>query len=503
MKNIKLLALTILCYLLGCYSCSGNKGDRPPGELGDLPNIIFLLTDDLGYGDLQCYNTDSKIPTPNLDQLAAGGMRFTDAHTPSSVCSPTRYAVLTGRYAWRTERLKTGVLSDEDPPIIEEERLTVADMLKEQGYRTAAFGKWHLGNSWHLKDPSGPNSIDNIDWSMPMVSGALQQGFEYAFQLALPGWTFVENDSILEAPTESFDLTHLGVRDMGPHNIKGFGYPGYKHEHMLPAWTDKTVKYIRESAGKDEPFFIYWAPICPHLPLSPNKEFLGSSGAGLYGDFVVELDASVGAIINTLKETGQLKNTLIIFTSDNGPERWAYERTQETGHFSMGDWRGLKRDVWEGGHRVPFIAHWPERVNAGSVSNELVSLVDFMATAAAITGYELPAEAAEDSYDVLPALTGKDLKAPIRESAIYHASNGVLALRQGDWIYIDGPSGGVSPEPAWFREERGVIEHDENAELYKITEDPTQTTNLYSEFPDKAEALKALLAQYRMEGRSR
>lgn len=492
-----------LCFATGLSSCSGNRKGQAESRERELPNIIFLFTDDLGYGDLQCYNPDSRIPTPNLNKLAENGMLFTDAHAPSSVCSPTRYALLTGRYAWRTDELKTGVLNGLSPPIIEEERLTVAELLQEKGYRTSAFGKWHLGSTYHLKDTSLPVSRENVDWSKPIISRAAQQGFDYAYQINIPGYTFNENDSILAEPTEHFVLTQYGKKDYGIHD-EGMCAPGYKHEHMLPAWTDKTIEFIRETAATKQAFFIYWAPICPHLPLAPNKEFIGKSGAGIYGDFVYELDASVGAIMDALEEAGQAENTLVLFSSDNGPEKWAYDRIQEYDHYSMGNLRGVKRDALEGGHRVPFIAHWPARIPAGSTSDELVSLVDFMATAASITGYELQEEMAEDSYNILPALLGEDLSEPIREATVYHASNGVLALRKGEWVYIDAPSGDVSREPQWFSESLGgVSAHDEEAELYHLSDDPTQNTNLYREYPEKAKELKTLLEKYKMEGRSR
>ncbi len=467
----------------------------------DRPNIIYFLADDLGYGDLGCYSEASKIPTPNLDRLASEGMRFTDAHTPSGVCSPTRYAVLTGRYCWRTP-LKTGVLQGHSPPLIDLDRLTVGDLLQKHGYHTAHIGKWHLGHTWHLLDPSGNVVVENIDWSKPKKIGALQQGFDYSYGLAKPGWTFSENDRALVKPTEAFDMGEGSAYLMGGNNNRGYRAPGYDHKHMLPRFTEQGVDFIRRAAKGDKPFFLYWAPIAPHKPVVPNDEFIGKSGAGVYGDFVVELDHRIGQMLVALDEAGVADNTLVIFTADNGPEQIAYDRIQETGHYSMADWRGVKRDLWEGGNRVPFIVRWPDRVKAGSVSDETISLVDFMATAAAIVGDTLPNDAAEDSYNILPALLGEELGKPIRKATVYHGSNGVLALRQGNWVLIDANTGMVSNEPDWFREERGVFAHNEDLELFNLKKDPQQRINALKDNPKVAARMSKLLKTYVDSGRS-
>ena len=467
----------------------------------DRPNIIFFLADDLGYGDLGCYSADSKIPTPNLDRLASEGMRFTDAHTPSGVCSPTRYAVLTGRYCWRTH-LKKGVLNGASPPLIELERLTVGELLQKNGYHTAHIGKWHLGHSWNLLDPSGKVEVGNIDWTKPKKIGALQQGFDYSYGLAKPGWTFSENDKALIEPTEKFDLGPDSAYLMGGNNYRGYRAPGYEHEHMLPRFAQKGVEFIKRAAKGEKPFFMYWAPIAPHKPVVPNKEFIGKSGAGVYGDFVVELDHRIGQMLDALDEAGVADNTLIIFTADNGPENIAYDRIQETGHYSMGNWRGVKRDLWEGGNRVPFIVRWPGKVQAGSVSNETISLVDFMATAAAIVDDELPQDAAEDSYNILPAILGGESKKRIRKATVYSGSNGVLALRQGNWVLIDSKTGMVSNEPEWFRKERGVVGHEESLELFNIKKDPQQKRNTLNDNPKVVARMSKLLSRYVDSGRS-
>jgi arylsulfatase A-like enzyme len=318
-------------------------------------------------------------------------MMFTDAHTPSTVCSPTRYAVLTGRYAWREPRLIKNVLRANDKPVIETERKTVADLLKEKGYQTAAVGKWHLGLQWQLIDPDKPVSVSNIDWSKPQLSGIREQGFDYTFSLGRPAWTFTENGAALAKPVEKFDLYKIGPHLIGPNNIKGYRAPDYEHEKMLPVFTQKAVEFIKNRSGSKKPFFLYFTPMCPHKPVVPNKKYLGQSEAGLYGDFVTELDHSVGQILNALDNASASDNTLIFFTSDNGPEKTAYERINNTNHYSMDGLRGVKRDLWEGGHRIPFIVRWPGKIPASSVNHETICLVDFMATIAAITGYDLSA----------------------------------------------------------------------------------------------------------------
>jgi arylsulfatase A len=476
--------------------CCTSKEPQPP-------NIIFILADDLGYGDLKCYNPNSKILTPNIDKLALQGIKFTDAHSPSGVCSPSRYALLTGRYAWRNNRLKKGVIGDLDFPVIEEERLTVADLLREKGYRTASIGKWHLGHIWHMKYNHEPYTMENIDWSKPRLSGALQQGFDYTFGLGKPGWTFMENDKVLEEPVVPFDLSHIGIELMGHANIKGKKSPNYEHEKMLPSFTAKAVDFIKKSTNSDQPFFLLWTPMSPHKPVVPNKAFQGLSKAGLYGDFVSELDASVGQILDAIKKTGQEENTLIIVSSDNGPEETAYQRILKTGHYSMNGFRGVKRDLWEGGHRVPFIAKWPKKIQANSVSHEIICLTDFISTAAAISGYKLPDSAAEDSYNILSALLGEKLKNPIREATVHQSRDGKLAIRQEEWVYIDAKSGDSSGEPQWFKKMRGAKEHDETAELFNIKDDVMETVNRINEHPEKAEELKSLLKKYKNEGRSR
>ena len=473
--------------------------------LAETPNIVVLLADDLGYGDLHVYNPESKVPTPNLDRLAGEGTRFTNAHTPAAVCTPTRYALLTGRYPWRS-RLKSGVLRDTDPPLLEAGRLTLPEILKRQGYETGAVGKWHLGKTFELLDDSQPVSVPNVDWSKPVVDGPNEHGFTYYFGLAKPGWAFMENHRPLARPSLPYDLTHLPAYLMGGNNNKGFKSPGFEFERMLPRFTEEAVGFIDRSSAAGKPFFLYWTPITPHRPVTPSKDWVGKSAAGPYGDFVAELDWAVGEILAAIERNGAAENTLVILTSDNGPEIDAYRRVLEYDHYSMGDWRGVKRDNWEGGHRVAFLARWPGRVPADRTDDETICLTDVFSTVARIVGYDLPNDAGEDSYDILPALEGRKLSGPIREATVHQAMSGDLAIRQGDWVLIDHKTGdanrGGNGEPEWFKRERGVQPHEEELELFHLGEDPQQTRNRVGDESRRVASMKALLDRYRKEGRS-
>ena len=473
------------------------------------PNIIYILADDLGYGDLSCYNPDSMIPTPNLDALASQGMRFTDAHAPSSVCTPSRYSILCGRYCWRTA-LKQSVLWPWDASLIEPDRLTVGQMLRERGYRTACIGKWHLGWNWATKDGSpaygdlSPGEYemskrhalsDNIDFTQPVKGGPVDCGFDYYFGEDVPNfppYTWFENDRILAQPTEEKPDEMYGAP--GPMA------PGWELEAVMPELTRRTVKYIEES--DDSPFFLYFPLTAPHTPIVPTDDFKGMSGAGDYGDFVCEVDWTVGEVMKALDRRGIADNTLLIFTSDNGPENSAYKRIQEFGHYSMDGLRGLKRDTWEGGHRVLFIARWPVRTEAGAVNDEPICLIDLMATAASLVDYGLPEDAGEDSYSILPALVGEPCEPPLRGEIVHNSIQGNFAIRQGEWVFIDSPSGDANREPDWLKEERGYVPHDHPGELFNVAEDRIEKNNLYAAHPDRVKSLKALLEKYKQEGRS-
>jgi arylsulfatase A len=475
------------------------------------PNVVYILADDLGYGDLGCYNTDSKIPTPNLDRLASQGVRFTDAHAPSSVCTPTRYALLTGRYAWRT-RLQRGVLGPWGAPLIAADRLTVASFLKQHGYTTGCVGKWHLGWAWPTKDgkppASGPDRLSNVDFTKPLGDGPTARGFDYYFGVDLPNYPpycFVENDRTVGVPSVPDTGRADGFNRPGPM------LPGWKLVDALPALTTRAVKWVGDAAKGGKPFFLYFPLTSPHYPVVPAPEFKGRSGAGDYGDFVVQTDWTVGEVLRALDRAGVAENTLVIFTSDNGPEitgevnPGAYDRARQFRHFSMGDLRGAKRDAWEGGHRVPFLARWPGKIRPGSVSDETVCHVDFLRTVGAILGAELPETAGEDSVNVLPALLGERREKPLREATVHHAASGKFAIRKGDWVLIDAPTGddnGKQGEPGWFKTERGYARHDQPGELFDLRQDVSQRQNLYAGQPERVRELKGLLEKYKRDGRS-
>jgi arylsulfatase A len=482
-RNTVLLAVMSVLSVYIC-SCFPEEKKQPVRN----PNILMIYTDDLGYGDIAAYNSNSKIPTPNIDRLAQEGISFMDAHSPAAICGPSRYSLLTGRYAWREPggTVNPHALVE---CIIEKGRPTIASILKDNGYNTAQMGKWGLRHDCRaaLKDPNLPlDSItpESFDHSKPIYA-ANTRGFEYALSLVMLNrnknrWLFENGFS-------------LNGTEPDPDNFDWYS--------CLPTLTNKVMEYLDTYAGvmedtafrinRDKPFFIYFDPHVPHGPIVPNEEYLGKSDAGDYGDFVVELDDAVGSILNTLDRHGLTKNTLVIFSSDNGPESWAYERIREHDHYSMYKWRGVKRDIWEGGHRVPFIARWPEKIEQGSISEEPIGLIDMMATISALTNSTLPDNAAEDSYDISPVLLGQEYAGPVREPQIYHSYDQRFAIRDGEWVFIDAPSGMVSQEPAWFRELRDVQKHDLDVELYNLKNDPQQRINVARKYPEKVVELKA------------
>ncbi|MCX8038901.1 MAG: arylsulfatase, partial [Candidatus Sumerlaeia bacterium] len=456
------------------------------GAAPQKPNIVYILADDLGYGDVGCLNPQSKIPTPNIDRLASQGILFTDAHAPTSVCTPTRYSLLTGRYSWRSP-LKTGVLGPWGAPVIAPDRLTVGALLKQHGYATACIGKWHLGWTWPTRDglpPTvGPDRLSNVDFSRTIAEGPTTRGFDYYFGTDVPNYPpycYIENDRTVGIPSEP---------NRPEFNRPGPMLPGWQWVEIMPELTRRAVRYIEDAAKASprKPFFLYFPLTAPHYPVVPAPEFKGKSGAGDYGDFVVQVDWTVGQVMAALERAGVADNTLVIFTSDNGPEitgevkPGVYDRAQIYGHYSMDGLRGAKRDTWEGGHRVPFIARWPGKTPAGARSSEIICHVDFMRTVAAILGAPLPDNAAEDSVNILPALLGEKHDKPLREATVHHSAKGTFAIRKGDWVLIDGPSGGDNREPEWFQKERGYVPHSQPGELYDLRQDPTERRNLYAE----------------------
>jgi arylsulfatase A len=511
------LALVLSVWPLG-------KGDADAVPERRLPNIVMILADDLGYGDVRAFNPDSRIPTPHLDRIAEQGMRFTDAHSGSSVCTPTRYGILTGRYCWRT-RLKSGVLSGYSSPLIEPERPTVASFLKRNGYDTACVGKWHLGMRLPFIEEEGSASSNRavrakaaregryaeafspIDYGDRIENGPQVNGFDYNYNviasLDMPPYVYVENDRFVEAATEAVER-----RAFPEFWRAGPMAPGFKFEECLDHLTDKAVQYIAERANAGpaggRPFFLYFPLTAPHKPVTPVKDLQGKSKLGPYGDFIMQVDRTVGRIDNALHEAGVAENTLLIVTSDNGsfmfrlenvpanmrraggedhvtrPATQAYDSKH---HQSNHIWRGTKADIWDGGHRVPFIARWPGRVEAGTTCDTPICHTDFMATCADVIGAALPDDAAEDSFSLLQLLLGQE-PAQKRSPVVHHSANGTFALRDGPWKMIFGSGSGGRGQPKskpWT----------EPYQLYNMHDDPSETTNLIDN-PDCAPVVRRL-----------
>ncbi len=462
-------------------------GRAVAGVQGPRPNIVLILLDDLGIGDAGAYNPRSAIPTPNIDRLAKEGMRFTDMHSSSAVCTPSRYSILTGRYCWRS-RLKKGVLDGTGTNLIEPGRLTLPGLLKDAGYYTAGVGKWHLG----LGDG------ETADYTKPLRPGPNDHGFDYYFgipsSLDYPPYLFFENDRVVEAPTAHTD----GSKE--PRGVfwrDGQIAPSFKMEQVVPTLTDKAVSIVRDSSGRKQPFFLYFPLPSPHTPWVPLPEYRGKSGAGDYGDYVVETDAMIGRVLDEIDARGIAGNTVVMVASDNGAD-WKLEDAAEFAHRANGPWRGEKADAWEAGHRIPFLIRWPGHVKAGTTSNETGSLTDIMATLAGALALPLPDDAAEDSFNLSPVLTQTAHK-PIRPNIVDHSIDGVFVIREGNWKLILGlGSGGFSPP-----KEVAPAPGGPRGQLYDLEADPREENNLYSKRPDIVAHLSATLEKLQREGHSR
>ncbi len=482
--QIVLLALTLLT---ACQSKAARK-----------PNVVFILADDLGYGDLSCYGAEH-FETPACDRLAVEGMRFTDAHSASAVCSPTRYSVLTGRYCWRTW-LKNWVLFPQHPLLIDTERLTMGKLFQNAGYRTGCIGKWHLGWGTEL----------NPDFSGEVKPGPLEVGFDSFF-----GVPFSHN---------SPKALRVFMRDRQIVNLE----PGLKYNS--PEAMKDTVRKLEDTAielskeavafvenHKDEPFFLYYPTTNIHFPLTPNSRFEGTTRSGVYGEFVVEFDWAVGQILDALDRNGLADNTLVVLTSDNG----ARPHQSLNGHACNGPWRGTKRQIYEGGHRVPLIVRWPGKVERGSVSDETVCLTDFFATFAAMLNHPLPGNAGEDSYDITDILLNRPHKRPLREATVHHSVCGQFAIRKGYWKLIEGGRDGDYPRNEkgrietkttvpgrdpdtgkWTALDYFQMEPDGKFQLYNLKDDPAEENDLHKKHPEKVKQMRQLLDRYRNSGRS-
>lgn len=461
------------------------------------PNVIFILADDLGYGDLSCFNEDGKIQTVNLDRLAGEGMKFTDAHSFSGVCSPTRYSIITGRYSFRSP-MKKGVLSGMSESLIPAERTTVASLLKKQGYHTAFIGKWHLGWDWQMVDGSSKRNMANIAYDKIVEHNPNELGFDYAYghcgSLDMPPYVYVENGRVTSAPDRvEVDSGYAFFR-------KGPTGADFIHEEVTPNFFDHAKAYIRERAREKNPFFLYLALPSPHTPILPTREWIGSSGLNPYGDFVLMIDHYMGEFMKTLEEEGIADNTLLIFTSDNGCSPKAnFKVLGKKGHDPSYIYRGYKADLYEGGHRVPFIVRWPGVIKAGSKNEAVVCSVDFMATMAELTGYELSDDEAEDSFSLLPLFKG-DNDAFKRENLLHHSIAGQFAIREGDWkLILNGGSGGWS----WPRiNNYAALDTLPKIQLYNLATDPSEQMNVYDVYPEKVEELQNKFIKIYNDGRS-
>lgn len=471
------------------------------------PNVIVILCDDLGQGDLGCYNADSKVPMPSADKLAAQGMMFTDAHTPSSVCTPTRYSTLTGQYCWRT-RLKKSVLNGWSNSLINKDRPTIASMLKPYGYHSAAVGKWHIGWNWRDTDGNeidGKQSMDNVDFSRPLALGPHEIGFDHSYlipaSLDMAPYLYLIDSKAEAAPTDTTPGSKRRWSGGGGFWRAGPMQPGFDFYQFLPKTTKAAVAYIdrraaANKAGDDQPFFLYFPLPAPHTPWMPNKEFQGKTPVGWYGDFVAETDWSLGEIMDALDRNKLTENTIVIFTSDNG-SHWPNEQIKEFGHDANNGWRGQKADIHEAGHRVPFVVRWPAVIKPGTVSDQTVCLTDIYATVAEAVGHTLNDNEGEDAISMLPIFKGVDK--PIREATVHHSLSGMFAIRKGDWKLILGlGSGGFSRVDKKAAQKAGF-----EGQLFNLKDDPQETKNLWKEKPEVVKELTELLEKYKVDGRSR
>ena len=486
MKHVLTLMIVISFLLSGYYDiCQGASRN---------PNVIIILADDMGYGDLVSYNPDSKIPTPQMDRLAAEGMRFIDAHSPSSVCTPTRYGLLTGRYCWRT-RLKRGVLRGYDPYLIDSSRLTLPQFMKANGYVTVGIGKWHLG----LGDSK------RTDYFKPLRPGPVECGFDTYFgipsSLDFEPYVYLENDTVQRFPTRKIPGSKLRKQKGNGFWRPGAIAPDFRHADVLPRLTKRATRFIlNHDVGTNgrSPFFMYLPLSAPHTPWLPATAFKGKSDAGYYGDFVAQVDWTVGQIIRTLEKCGLSKETLVIVTSDNGAY-WNAADINRFGHRANGHWRGQKADIWEGGHRVPLIMRWPNVIRSGTTSDQLVCLTDIYATLADILGADVPRHAAVDSFSLLGALDGAQSEQPLRTSIVHHSLDGMFAIRQGAWKLVLGRGSGGFSAPKRLPIEKG----DAEGQLYHLDEDPKESSNRYHEKPEHVNRLKGLLDKFQKAGYSR
>jgi arylsulfatase A-like enzyme len=464
------------------------------------PNIVFILADDMGYGDVQALNPHSKIHTPNLDSIATAGMTFIDAHTPSAVCTPTRYGLLTGRYCWRS-RLKRGVLNGYGAPLIEPSRPTIASFLRKAGYHTGIVGKWHLGLDL-------PKAVDGkgLDFTKPVGNGPQERGFDFSYiipaSLDFPPYIYIENGRVTNPDTVTQPAVKFpGFLRNGPRS------KDLVMEDCLDDLLEQATRYIHKQSQTDQPFFLYFPLPAPHKPVIPHSRFQGKTKLGLYGDFVAQVDWTVGEVLRTIRNSGIEKDTLIVYSSDNGSYMYRNDTNpdhvtdatvqayQSKHHTANHVFRGTKADIWEAGHHVPFLVRWPGTIAKGSHCQETICLTDFFATAAEIVGQELPAGAAPDSFSLLGLFQGKSWKTP-RAPVIHHSAAGMFAIRSGKWKLVlgNGSGGRQAPKGQPFRKPY---------QLFDLNKDIEEQHNVINEYPEVAETLEALCEAIRSKGSSR
>lgn len=497
--------------IIGLHFADIAAGEQP----NELPNIVLILADDLGYGDIGCYNPESDIPTPHLDQLANEGMRFTDAHSPSTVCTPTRYSILTGRMAFRNG--VKGVFDGAGGPcLIEPERLTLGAMLQGRGYTTAMFGKWHVGLTFFDSfgrpiHQNGLPAVERIDYSRTIPDSPIHRGFHHFFGTACcptTDWLYawIDGDRVPRPPTQVIDRSVLPKHPYSRDNRPGLIAPDFNIEEVDMVFLNKSIEFLEQHAKQkpDTPFFLFHSAQAVHLPSFPGRNFKGKTKAGPHGDFIFEFDTVVGEIVKTIKRLCLHENTLIVVTSDNGPEvGTVINMRQDHQHDGARPWRGMKRDQWEGGHRVPLIASWPGQIPMASESDATVCLTDIMATCAELTKFNLPNNAAEDSFSLAPTLLDSPDISP-RRYTLHQTISLALAIRKGPWKYLDHKGSGgnrytTPPLSKWAIADMAI---NDPGQLYNLDEDPGETRNLSSQYPEIVAALKAQLDSFVTSGRS-
>ena len=494
MKLVNKISLVCLA-LLGCINVLQGQNQ---------PNIIYILADDMGPGDVMVYNKDAKFPTPHIDKMASEGVKFTDAHTSSAVCTPTRYGIITGRYSWRTS-LKSGVTHGLTDHIIDTDRTTVASYLKTKGYATAMIGKWHLGMDWTYTDAGKVDRIGtNLDLSVPIKNGPNAVGFDYYYgisaSLNMDPHAYIENTKMLGDKLTFVNDDKEVKKILGSGGKAGWLDLDFKRDEVMQTFTNKAIAWMKETQSKSkQPFFLYFPLNAPHSPIVPSDKFKGKSGLSDHGDFCMDVDDTVGQIIAAVEEMGLTENTLIVFTADNGVSPQAkLKEMEDQGHFSSYIYRGLKGTLYEGGHRVPFVVKWPKKIKESFETDYLSCTTDLMATVADLFGEELPENVGEDSMSFLPILLGEKKEDEYRGGIVHHSDSGVFSIRKDQWkLIFDEGAGSRRKDP----KDKPVINPGE-IQLFNMETDFVESTNVANDNPEVVKELKMLMASFINDGRS-